>query len=101
MNLRRPLIYDPRLVEQLPERRFDGVGPEAVTLGGQVQVVGHDGRGDRFVGVEECRADVEIGDGFAVVELADLLVHVVELLARRVWLVATGKHPQQQDLGIR
>src|SRR5262245_59471287 len=84
-----------RLVEQGPERRLHGVGPDPVALAAQVQVVRHDFPRDRAVGLQEGLADIEELDVGAVVEPGDLGVDGVELLAECVRLLPAREDAQE------
>ena len=58
-----------RLFHQLCQFGRDGVGPDLVTLGGEMQKVRHDFLGQGAVGLEELVADIQEINIFAIVEL--------------------------------
>jgi hypothetical protein len=89
------------LAEQLGDIVLDRLGPALVTLGGEVQVVGHDVLGQLAVVVEEGRGDVLVEDLLVIgVALDDLVDRDVQLAVRVVGGLAAGEDAEQEDLGL-
>ena len=70
-----------------------------------MQEVGHDLLGERAIGLRKFASDVEEEDVFAVVELGDDGVHLLQLLVGGTQFasrfVTTRKHGKQEDFRLR
>ncbi len=94
--------YAPSLLHELFETRGNGVRPDLIAFRVQVQEVGHDFLGERAVGFEELRAEVEIVDFVAVVKLRDDRVHGLVFIASRIVRVtgSAREDSEQKDFGF-
>jgi hypothetical protein len=88
--------------QHLLERFAEGVGPDLVAFGGGVEeVVAHDVFGEGAVGIEEFVVDVEVVDGFAVVEFGDEGVDGFVLDAGGILGGGVaGEDGQEEDFGV-
>jgi len=71
-NKRREQTQRTLFAEQLLQLRLGGVGPDQITCGVRMQIVGHDGLGDGAVVLNQLRTEVQIKNVFAVVEPGEL-----------------------------
>lgn len=86
-----------RLLQQLLHLGLDGVGPDLVALFVRVEQVGHDGLGERAIGLEELGADIEEEYFLVVGEALHDRVGGLVLLPELVVLVrAAGEDGENQ-----
>ena len=92
----------PRLLHECCEAWGDGIGPDLVAFGVEMEQVGHDFFGEGAVRFEEFRAEVEVVYGFPVVELGDDGVHGLVLVALRVICVTCSarEDAEEEDFGV-
>lgn len=77
-------------------------GPHFVAFLLWVESVGHDFFGEDAFSIEKGVAEVEVVDGFAVVELCDALIDGdVDKAKFVLWCLTTGKDSKKEDLSLR
>ena len=93
-------LFDWLLAEEFGEFGFDGFGPDFVTFGVGVKVVGHDAGGESAVVFQKAGADIEIEDVFTVIEFLDHLVDLGDFAALVVEVFSTREDSEEEDFHL-
>src|SRR5271154_3229124 len=89
------------LGEQFLQLRLGGVRPNPVTSFVGMQIVGHDGLGNRAVAFNQLGTEIHVENVLAVIEPGERLVDLQNFSALLAELMAARKNAQQNDFCLR
>ena len=90
--------FNRSIFEEGGDALFHRRGPDAVTGGGEVEEIGHDGLWNASRTLHEAMTDVQVLHPLPVLKLLDSLIDLQDLASLVVEVFSTREDTQKQDL---